>query len=372
MNHSFNITKIITMLPFCLLSPALFGQESQGLKQALIQASSELRQVIVASKADTYRQTRASATGNRSMTAADLSKLQADPTLNILQKRLGQIWLERNTHPKRFETVSPYAKAANLDPTQVLILAGRQAPDQRRRINLPRFSLALLHPDLVAATQAHPDIYQAALEMGEDIRQRAEALVKEKGRDNQGLAQEYEKRMQALFDLAEDNPEMTKTIRDIVSAAQPPSYGATYPVPPRLNPDYLLAWEELTMQTPDLELKLKLVQLICEIDPISTMPCLGLVLEQTAAGWKAGNQSVTLNDMATIILNHFRDFPSQSAAIALSNAIAFAQSGPNPVRIPLGTQLDSPHWQMVLRSLGSFPDGKPHVERLQNAKQPPM
>ena len=363
--------KILRTLPLWLLPLGLFAQPSNDLEKALIQASEALRQVTVSPQSDAYEKVRESVMANMGGNPAGLEALQSSTGLTPAQRRLAAIWNGQANHSERFETVAPYAKAVPFDATQMLILAGRQVSNQRRRINIARFRLELLHPDMVNATKTYPEIYQAALDLGADILNKADALLKNQERNTANLEKEYARRMEALFDLAEGNPEKLAVIRQIVAAAQPPIFGATYPPPPRLNPDYLLAWEALTMQTPDLELKCHLVRLICGIDPISTMPCLGMVLQQVVTGWKAGLKSKTLEDLYTIVLDHFRDYPSQTGAIVISNAIAYAQSGENPVELPLGTRLSSPHWQMVLRSLTRFPDGKAHIERLQNAVQTP-
>ena len=358
-------------IPLLIFGLAVWGQAPNVIDQTLSKAVTSLREATVAAKTDTYATLRNSIPATYKSELAEIGASQFPTSTSPVQARLAKIWLARLDHPDRFKAITPYGQATSLDPTQALALAGRQAPDPRRRVNIARFSLGTLHPDIIAATKAHPEIYQAVLELGEDIRQKAAALLREGGRNTLNLGQEYENRLKAIYGLAGDSPEMLMTIRDIVSAAQPPIFGATYPPPPALNPDYLLAWEELAMQTDDLELKRKLVRLVCGIDPNATIPCLGLILEQVLAGWKRGNHALALQDLYTVVLDHFRKHPSLTAAIVLSEAIAFGQSEPNPVVLPLGKRLDSPQWQAVLRSLAHEPGGRTHRDRLQLARQKP-
>jgi len=371
MNQFLHYTNISKYASIFIFSCTLLAQDQNDLKQSLIQASADLRQIAFSPQSTGYQKNRNSALSNKPLNLEALQNLLEDSSLTGVQRRLAEIWQAKTTRPQAFNTVAPYGKAVAIDSTQALILSGRQVPNQDRRINIARFSLELLHPDLVAATETHPEIYQMALEMGKDIRKKASLILSSGGRDFQSLSTEYADRMASMLDLAEGRRSKMATIRNIIAAAQPPIFGSTYPPSPRLNPEFLLAWEELTMQSTDQQLKCKLVYLICEIDPIATMPCLGMVLQQILAAWKEDIQTNSLLTLYANVLDHFRDHPSRTAAIVLSEAIAYGQSGKNPITLPVGSRLESPQWQAVLRSLDNDPGNRDHAARLRQARQPP-
>jgi hypothetical protein len=206
-----------------------------------------------------------------------LRRLASSKDVDPFEARLTMILVRRIEHPEQFEKVARYLIPDSEDPLRRLIPKGTRSVVAASRgpkgvPELRTIDLELMHPDVRRTVKKYPRIHQQFTAAVQQLL--TDAVQKAQG--------DFQAR-RALETVLQNRVARIMKKNDIPRRAARVLMGTTGLLTldrPKLDPEYLLAWEEIMVRPAAWEMRRKYVKIVMSFSELASTPSLGHIVRE--------------------------------------------------------------------------------------------
>ena len=216
-----------------------------------------------------------------------------------------------------------------------------------------------MHPIVRSAVAKYPKAYALGKEACNEVLEQVKTANRNVYIDPDRLTRELDDNLDRIRRDARTSDRDTLGLSYVISAC------GGYTAPPKLDPDFLIAWEEGMVRPIPWVIKSSLVTILIEFDNPSSIPSLGELLRQAVGILKVEPENYDPVEFACQdALRALFKFTNKEAARELSEIVRITPIEKRRVLLRIGGNLDQPAWQKVLNELEGDPSMREHRERL--------
>lgn len=292
---------------------------------------------------------------------SDLKRISDSEEHTRPERRIAQILCRRIEHPEEFEKVEPFLTPVESPTARLSAPLADGRPDERIG-GKPIEDPDLFHPELRYTIEKNRELYDelraAALQMWEKISDLPDG-------DETGLRRLYE-------DFDQHAEQLKRQYRVQPGQAHGLELACGGPIhSPRLDPKYLLAWEEALCRASSPEMKASLLYVVRSFSrndfdrttrSFRGSDSVPVVAACLLAASKAGDRRILVASLTFLLMVE----PTETAVDAISTALDELQgwirsSAEREVQLAVSR---SPRWQTFLRRMKADPKWSAKADRL--------